>query len=213
MWSSHLTRAIITFGRNIPTSRTTPTDRALPWRFWPALRCSAPRNSASGFSVRCSLCTSIFVYLLGRKLFREKVAFWSVVGLNFLPVFNVESILMTVDSLSIFFWSAALYIFWLSIERSPRFSIFWPLTGILVGMGFLCKYENAFQLLSILLFLFVVPKYRNELGRPNLYLLFLCFLLFLVPLILWNLQHEWIGLEHLSNQALLNARSPSGLAP
>ena len=151
-----------------------------------------------------ALGTSIFVYLLGHKLFREKVAFWSVIILNLLPVFNVESILITVDSLSIFFWSAALYIFWLSIERSPRFSIFWPLTGVLVGMGFLCKYENAFQLLSILLFLSVVPKYRNELRRPNLYILFLGFLLFLLAPIIWNQQHEWIGLEHLSEHGDLN---------
>jgi Dolichyl-phosphate-mannose-protein mannosyltransferase len=144
-----------------------------------------------------ALGTSVFVYLLGHKLFREKVAFWSAIILNLLPVFNVESTLLTVDSLSIFFWSAALYIFWLSIERSPRFSIFWPLTGVLVGAGFLCKYENAFQLLSILLFLGVVPKYRNELRRPNLYILLLCFLFFLSAPIIWNQQHEWIGLEHL----------------
>jgi hypothetical protein len=151
-----------------------------------------------------ALGTSIFVYLLGHKLFREKVAFWSVIVLNLLPVFNVESVLMTVDSLSIFFWSAALYIFWLSIERSPKSSIFWPLTGVLVGMGFLCKYENAFQLFSILLFLWVVPKYRNELRRPNLYILFLSFLLFLLAPIIWNQQHEWIGLEHLFAHGGLN---------
>ena len=154
-----------------------------------------------------ALGTSIFVYLLAHKLFREKVAFWSVVILNLLPVFNVGSILLTVDSLSLFFWSAALYTFWLSIERSPRFSIFWPVTGVLIGLGFLCKYENAFQLLSILFFLGVVPKYRNELRRPNLYILILGFLLFLLPPVIWNLQHEWIGLAHLSELGGLNGRS------
>src|SRR6202040_3372894 len=35
-------------------------------------------------------CTSLLVYLLGRKLGREKVAFWSVVWLNLLPLLNVE---------------------------------------------------------------------------------------------------------------------------
>jgi hypothetical protein len=152
-----------------------------------------------------ALGTSIFVYLLGHKLFREKVAFWSVIMLNLLPVFNVESILLTVDSLSIFFWSAALYVFWLSIERSPKFSIFWPVTGVLVGMGFLCKYENAFQLLSILFFLLVVPKYRTELRRANLYILVLGFLLFVLAPVIWNQQHEWIGLEHLFEHRGLNA--------
>ena len=127
------------------------------------------------FSPLLGFCTSLLVYLLGRKLSREKVAFWSVVGLNLLPLFNVESVLMTVDSLSLFFWAAALYLFWLAIERSPRFSIFWPVTGVVIGLGFLCKYENALELVSILLFLLVVPKYRSELRRPNFYLLLLCF--------------------------------------
>jgi len=151
------------------------------------------------------LCTSVLVYLMGRKLSREKVAFWSVLGLNLLPLFNVESVLITIDSLSILFWAAALYLFWLAIERSPRFSLFWPVTGVVIGLGFLCKYENALELVSILLFLLVVPKYRGELRRPNFYILLLCFAPFLAPLILWNLQHDWLGLEQLSNQAILNA--------
>jgi 4-amino-4-deoxy-L-arabinose transferase-like glycosyltransferase len=157
------------------------------------------------FSPLLGLCTSILVYLLGRKLSREKVAFWSVVGLNLLPLFNLESTFITVDSLSIFFWAAALYTFWLAIERSPRFSIFWPVTGLVIGLGFLCKYENALELLSILFFLLIVPKHRNELRRPNLYLLLLCFAPSLAPPILWNLQHEWLGAEQLTNQAILNA--------
>ena len=157
------------------------------------------------FSPLLGFCTSILVYLLGRKLSREKVAFWSVIGLNFLPLFNIEAVLITVDSLSLFFWAAALYTFWLAIERSPQFSIFWPVTGIVIGLGFLCKYENALGLVSILLFLLVVPKYRSELRRSNVYIFLLCFAPSLVPPILWNLQHDWLGLEQLSRQAILNA--------
>jgi 4-amino-4-deoxy-L-arabinose transferase-like glycosyltransferase len=148
--------------------------------------------------------TSLVVYLLGRKLFRDKVAFWSVVGLNLLPLFNMVSVRITVDSLSIFFWAAALYLFCLAIERAPRFSIFWPATGAIIGLGFLCKYENALELLSILLFLLAVPKYRSELKRANFYVLLLCFAPFLAPPILWNLQHDWLGFDQLTNQALLN---------
>jgi hypothetical protein len=164
---------------------------------------------ATEFGVRflsplLGLGTSILVYLLGRQLFREKVALWSVVGLNLLPLFNVESVLVTIDSLSIFFWAAALYTFWLAMERSPKFSVFWPATGILIGLGFLSKYENAVELISVLLFLLVVPKYRSELRRPNVYILVLCFLPFLVPLLLWNLQHDWIGLDQLTSQAIFN---------
>jgi hypothetical protein len=152
------------------------------------------------FSPLLGLGTSIFVYLMGLKLYREKVAFWTVVTLNLIPIFNVGSIVMTIDPLSIFFWVAALNTFWLALERRPSLSLYWPVTGALIGLGFLCKYTNAFQLFSILFFLIVVPKYRKELMRPGVYLLLLCFALFLIPPLLWNQQHEWITLEHLSQR-------------
>jgi 4-amino-4-deoxy-L-arabinose transferase-like glycosyltransferase len=141
--------------------------------------------------------TSIFVYLFARKLVREKVALWAVLAVNLLPIFHLDSIAMTPDGLSLFFWTAALYTSWLAIERGDNFSLFWPFTGILIGLGFLCNYWNALQLFSILFFLAVVPKYRYQLRRPGFYVCLLVFLIFLAPLIIWNQQHEWIALEHL----------------
>jgi Dolichyl-phosphate-mannose-protein mannosyltransferase len=139
--------------------------------------------------------TSVFVYLLARKLVREKAAFWAVLAVNLLPILHLHSIVMTPDGPSLFFWAAAPYTAWLAIERGGNFSFFWPLTGILIGLGFLCDYWNAIQLFSILFFLAAVPRYRHQLRRPGFYVCFLVFLLFLTPLIIWNYQHEWIGLE------------------
>ena len=70
-------------------------------------------------------------------------------ALNCLPIFNVGSFVMTTDTLSIFFWAAAMFCFWLALEKSPEFTWRWPLTGLLIGLGFLCKYTNALELISI----------------------------------------------------------------
>jgi 4-amino-4-deoxy-L-arabinose transferase-like glycosyltransferase len=148
--------------------------------------------------------TSLIVYFLARHLYREKIAFWSVIGLNVLPIFNVGSVVMTIDPLSLFFWAAALYTFWLALERSPAGRWLWVVTGGLIGLGFISKYTNAFQLLSIFLFLLIVPKYRRELIRPGFYLLLSGFLPFLLPPIIWNQQHDWITLAHLSMRGGLN---------
>ena len=156
------------------------------------------------FSPLLGLGTSVAAYLLARRLVNEKVAFWSAISLNLVPIFNVGSIAMTIDPLSIFFWAVALYTFWLALERSPRGILFWPLTGLLIGLGFLCKYTNAFQLFSIVFFLAVVPKYRAEFKRPGLYLLLLFFVPFLLPPFIWNQQREWITLEHLSESGGLD---------
>jgi 4-amino-4-deoxy-L-arabinose transferase-like glycosyltransferase len=159
--------------------------------------------------------TSIFVYLLARKLMREKTAFWATLALNLLPIFHLDSIAMTPDGPSLFFWAAALYTSWLAIERGANFSLFWPLTGILIGLGFLCDYWNALQLLSILFFLVVVPKYRHQLRCAGFYVALLVFLILLAPLVVWNQQHEWITLEHLPQRGDLRtvlAVRPSQLA-
>src|SRR2546429_7179495 len=41
-------------------------------------------------------------------------------ALNVTPIFNIGAFLMTIDSLSVFFWLAAMFTFWLALERSPR---------------------------------------------------------------------------------------------
>src|SRR6516164_6880798 len=64
-----------------------------------------------------SLGTSVFVYLLARKLVREKAAFWAVLAVNLLPILHLHSIVMTPDGPSLFFWAATLYTCWLAIER------------------------------------------------------------------------------------------------
>ncbi len=148
--------------------------------------------------------TSLIVYGLARRLYRESVAFWATVALNLVPIFNVGSVVMTIDPLSIFFWAAALAALWLALERSPRFSCWWPAAGALVGCGFLAKYTNAFQLASTLFYLAVVPKARGEFRRPGVYAFLLAFLPFLVPPVVWNAQHEWITLEHLTERGGLD---------
>ena len=109
--------------------------------------------------------TSLLLYYFAQRLFSSLAGFWAVVALNVAPIFNLGSVVMTIDPLSIFFWVTAFYTFWLAIERSPNFSWWWPLPGLLIGLGFLCKYTNAFELLSILLVLILARRLRRSLLR------------------------------------------------
>ena len=83
---------------------------------------------------------------------------------------------MTIDALSIFFWLAAMFAFWIALEKSPQFSWWWPLTGLLIGLGFLSKYTNALELVSIVLVLAPSRRdLRHEFMRPGFYLLLAIF--------------------------------------
>ena len=128
---------------------------------------------------------------------------WTVVALNVTPIFNVGAFLMTIDPLSIFFWTAAMFTFWLALERTPQFSLYWPATGLLIGLGFLCKYTNALEIISVLLVLAFAPRLRQEFKRPGLYWLLGVFAVCTVPPIVWNAQHAWITLTHLRSRGSL----------
>jgi len=147
-----------------------------------------------------ALGTSLVLYLFCRRLYRERIAFWLVVALNLTPLFNLGALLMTMESLSVFFWTAAMASFWYAIQDGPKRLWFWLFTGFFIGCGFLSNYVHALQLISILLFLIAVPKHRQEFRRPGVYLLFAVFILFLTPPLIWNLQHDWIGLVPLSGE-------------
>src|SRR4030095_4025520 len=137
-----------------------------------AIRASTAVFGANEFGVRffsplLAAATSLLLFYFARHLFGATAGLWAVIGLNATPIFNIGSVVMTIDALSIFFWMAAMCTLWLALEKSPRFFWHWPLTGLLIGLGFLCKYTNAFGLISVLAVLALVPRLRREFKRPG----------------------------------------------
>jgi hypothetical protein len=167
-----------------------------------AIRASTAVFGATEFGVRflspvLAAGTSLLLFYFARRLFGATAGAWVVVGLNAMPIFNIGAILMTIDALSIFFWIAAMFTFWLAVEESPHFSWYWPVTGLLIGLGFLCKYTNAFEIVSVLVVLALVPRLGREFKRPGVYLLIGTFVFCAIPPMVWNAQHAWITLTHL----------------
>src|SRR5438132_4797963 len=162
-----------------------------------AIRASTAVFGATEFGVRfwspiLAAGTTLLLFYLGRRLFNENVGLWAVVAFNVTPIFNIGAFVMTTDALSIFFWIAATFTFWLAIEKSPQFSFYWPLTGLLIGLGFLSRWINAFELVCVLLVLTFAPRLRQVFKRPGLYWLLGVFVVCTIPPIVWNAQHAWI---------------------
>lgn len=159
-----------------------------------------------------SLATSLLMFLMARRLFSEPIAVWTALAMNFLPILQVGSVLMTIDPLSIFFWTAAMFTFWLALEKSSSeeghlsegWSWWWLATGALIGLGFLCKWTNAMQLVSVLVVLLSCRRMRRQFSKPGFWLMLLVFLVFLLPPLLWNAKHQWITLEHLTHRGGLD---------
>src|SRR5262245_19316898 len=175
-----------------------------------AIRASTSVFGANEFGVRffsplLAAATSLLLFYFARRLFSATAGLWAVIGLNATPIFNIGAVVMTIDALSIFFWMAAMFTFWLALENPERFRglCYWALTGLLIGLGFLSKYTNAFQLISVLLVLALVPRLRREFKGPGVYLLVAMFVVCTFPPIIWNQQHAWITLAHLRSRGNL----------
>ena len=163
-----------------------------------------------------ALGTSLILFAMARRLYGPSVALWTVVAINVTPIFQAGSIVMTIDALSIFFWAAALWTFWLALEHShaaDRWQIkrptlsgfwFWPLTGLMMALGFLSKYTNALQLLSIVLVIALTPRFRSEFRKPGFWAMVAAFLLGVIPPLVWNAKHDWITAEHLWSRGNLD---------
>jgi hypothetical protein len=175
-----------------------------------AIRASTALFGPTEFGVRffsplLALGTSLIVFFFARRVYNERVAIWTVLLLNTIPIFNVGAIVMTIDPLSIFFWALSVYTFWLALERSPNFCWWWPFTGLLIGLGFLAKYTNAIELLSIIIILGSTRRYQRDLLGAGFWSMLVIALLCTTPVILWNRDHAWITLVHLSARGGLNS--------
>src|SRR3989454_6500786 len=173
------------------------------------IRASTAVFGANEFGVRffsplLAAGTSLLLFYFARRLFNATAGLWAVIALNVTPIFNIGAFVMTIDALSVFFWLAGMFTFWFAVEKSPNFFWYWPLTGLLIGLGFLSKYTNALELVSIVLVLALAPRLRQEFKRPGLYLLLGVFAVCTVPPIVWNQQHAWVTLEHLRSRGSLD---------
>jgi 4-amino-4-deoxy-L-arabinose transferase-like glycosyltransferase len=133
--------------------------------------------------------TGTGIYLLGRQLFSDRVAFWSVVLAAVTPLFAVGAALMTIDTVYIFFWTLAALAFWRAKDEEKW--RWWIVTGVLVGLSMLSKYTGAIELISFVAFSLWHPASRSHFRRPTIYVTLLVAILFLVPVLIWNWRHDF----------------------
>ncbi|MFH0933163.1 MAG: glycosyltransferase family 39 protein [Nitrospirota bacterium] len=65
-----------------------------------------------------SYLSSIYMYILGKKLYDKQVGLFSAILIQIIPLFSTFGIIFTIDSPFIFFWILSLFLFYLSIENS-----------------------------------------------------------------------------------------------
>jgi 4-amino-4-deoxy-L-arabinose transferase-like glycosyltransferase len=139
------------------------------------------------FATLLAFGTGVGMFFLGRKLFSDRVGFWSVVVATFTPLFAVGATLMTIDTVYIFFWTVAALTFWKAKDQDGVG--WWILTGLFVGLSMLSKYTGAIELVSFGLFSVWHPESRRHFRQLTIPAMLLVVVICLVPVLLWNWQH------------------------
>ena len=156
------------------------------------------------FATLLALGIGIGIFFLARRLFSDRVAFWSVLLAALTPLFAVGATLMTIDTVYIFFWTLAALTFWHAKDQT-RLG-WWLLTGVLVGFSMLSKYTGAIELLSFVGFCAWHPPSRSHFRRATLPAMLLVVVLFLIPVIVWNWQHGFPTSHFLVHRGALDER-------
>lgn len=155
------------------------------------------------FGVRffAAFIAAIISFMVLRFMAREvnaRAAFWLLPIVAATPLLAVGATLMTIDPLSVLFWTAAMLSGWSAIQRDSTRHWLW--TGLWTGLGFLSKYTALFQLLSWAVVFLISPPARKQLRRAGPYWALLIAAICSVPVLVWNSQNDWITVRHLSDR-------------
>lgn len=145
-----------------------------------------------GFAAVTALCWRIAVRLTGDL----RSGFWAAVFFNAMIVPFALGFTATPDTPSIFFWALATLATIEAIEaREDRAAgLWWLLAGLAAGLGVVSKLTNLFFWLSLGLWLLLTGSGRCHLRRRWVWLSAGLGLVALLPYLIWNAQHDWLGL-------------------
>ena len=143
--------------------------------------------------------TGGLLFVLARRLYDDRVALWCLVMAAVMPMMAAGSIVMTIDTLSVFSWVLAMVLFWSAVHSGKTRYWFW--LGVAIGAGFLAKFTNGVQLGCIALFLLWSREHRPLLFSRNMIVLGFAFGLSITPILWWNFQTGWVNLMALHSRS------------
>ncbi|ABD81030.1 glycosyltransferase family 39 protein [Saccharophagus degradans] len=154
---------------------------------------------------------AIFIYKTAQKL----VDSWAglIAGIIFLciPMVGFNSVFITTDAPMFFFWSAALYVFFIALETNKLSH--WVLLGLATGAGMLSKYTMGALPLGLFLFLLFNANTRPRLLTAGPWAAAIVAGCVFGLNIYWNMTNGWVALHHTQeiSQASENTVSFSSL--
>lgn len=176
----------------------------IAWSIWLSVRLTEWWAGLSEFGVRWfaplyGAVTALAAAGLAVDLSRDRRAgFYAASVVMLLPMTQVlGSFVMTIDSPFVACWALGLWAGWRCLDPDgTRARWRWGVLGVALALGFVFKYTMVLLLPLLLIAAIAMPR-RARIGFAGPSLALGIALLGLLPVALWNAQHEWVALRHL----------------
>ncbi len=146
--------------------------------------------------------TSFFLYIFLYSIERDaKLAFIGVLALHGVFVFNALFFMLLPDTL---LFALIFLLIWslLRLVEDPSRKNY-ILLGLLLGLAGLSKYTAILFIPPILLYI-IIKKRFDLLASYNALITIFLALLLITPVIVWNINHDWISLSYQSAHVVLS---------
>jgi dolichol-phosphate mannosyltransferase len=139
----------------------------------------------------CSIIAALFMFRLTVNLFDRAAAVRAILLLAVLPIYFGLGFFMTPDVPQYAAWAGCLYFLERALLGENKAA--WWGVGISMGLGMLSKYTTALLGLGTLIFVLADKQSRRWLLRPEPYFAAILALAFFTPVLIWNMNHDWIS--------------------
>ena len=147
------------------------------------------------------LLTALTVYGIGRRLFDERVGFFSSLIYGTLPAVSFSAAIISTDPPLLLFWALALYGLVRALDDDSW--RWWLLTGFGVGLGLMSKYAMAYFILSLAVYFAFPGAHRDKLLSPRLGAAMALAAALHLPNIVWNANNGFVSFAHTAANANL----------
>lgn len=150
------------------------------------------------FALISQALAGVLAFLIVQRWKGLTAAWLTFVTLHTVPLIAAGGLVMAPDVLIVTLWLGALCILSRVNFDQPCLKP-WVAIGVVIGLAGLAKYAVA--LFFPLLGLYLLVNKPRFLLKPYVYYAGFIALLFQLPIVLWNMQHNWVGLKHVAGQA------------
>ncbi|KGP64464.1 dolichol monophosphate mannose synthase [Legionella norrlandica] len=138
--------------------------------------------------------TSFIIYKTARLCLNREASSIAVVIWLFSPLVTLDLINQTTyDTPLTLFWALTLYFTIRYIQFNQDKDLYY--VGLSIGLMLLSKYSGIVLVFGLLIFLITTP-YRRLFKSRHFYLAIIIAVIVFTPVIVWNIQHDWVSIRY-----------------